>query len=379
MGHVPGEKIHDDAAGVTRREFLHRGSMVPAIVACGIGWTPALAADARAAARDRPSSVPRPYPPSDVIGQIRWAPPETIIRKACGSDNWPITWGDDDALYTAYGDGWGFEPKVDRKLSLGLAKVIGGPEDFHGVNIRSASGEQIGDGAAGKKASGLLMVDGVLYLWARNAGNAQLAWSEDRGATWRWAPWRFAESFGCPTFLNFGRNYAGARDEYVYVYSLDGDSAYKPVDAMVLARVPKGHVREREAYEFWAGTRPAEPVWTTDIYGRRSVFVHPGRCYRSSVCYAAPLGRYLWWQALPAGPDPDLRRQGGFAIYDAPQPWGPWTTVYFAERWDVGPGESAAIPTPWIAPDGRSFWLVFSGDDCFSVRKAWVTLKETDR
>src|SRR4051794_23883688 len=34
------------------------------------------------------------------------------------------------------------------------------------------------------KASGILMVDGVLYLWVRNVGNAQLAWSRDRGKTW---------------------------------------------------------------------------------------------------------------------------------------------------------------------------------------------------
>ena len=40
----------------------------------------------------------------------------TIVRKALDSDNWPITWGDDDQLYTAYGDGRGFEPFVKTKL-----------------------------------------------------------------------------------------------------------------------------------------------------------------------------------------------------------------------------------------------------------------------
>ena len=323
-----------------------------------------------------PSMAPKPpYPPSKVIGEIRWAPPETIVRKACGGDNWPLTWGDDNAIYTAYGDGWGFEPKVERKLSLGLAKVVGGPRDLTGVNIRSGSAEQIGQGSAGKKASGLLMVNGVLYMWTRNADNSQLAWSRDHGATWKWARWRFTESFGCPTFLNFGRDYAGARDEYVYVFSLDGDSAYEPADVMVLARVPKNSIQKREAYEFWAGTDPAKPAWTPDIRQRRGVFIHAQRCYRSSVCYAAPLKRYLWWQALPKTDGGDLRREGGFAVYDAPEPWGPWTTAFFTERWDVGPGESATIPTKWIAADGLVFWLVFSGDDCFSVRKASVMLK----
>jgi hypothetical protein len=44
----------------------------------------------------------------------------------------------------------------------------------------------------------------MLYLWARNAGNAQLAWSKDHGETWEWAGWKWTTSFGCPTFLNCG-------------------------------------------------------------------------------------------------------------------------------------------------------------------------------
>ncbi|MCI0723306.1 MAG: beta-lactamase family protein, partial [Acidobacteria bacterium] len=118
-----------------------------------------------------------PYPPSPVINEIRWAPKETIARHAEGSDNWPMTWADDDALYGAYGDGNGFEPFIPDKLSMGFARIAGRPPNFTGSNIRAPTGETRGEGAAGKKASGILMVDGVLYLWARNAGNAQLAWS----------------------------------------------------------------------------------------------------------------------------------------------------------------------------------------------------------
>ena len=102
---------------------------------------------------------------------------------------------------------------MPKKLGLGFARVEGDPPDFKGVNVRSPSGEQSGNGAKAKKASGILCVEGVLYLWTRNAGNAQLAWSKDHGKTWQWADWKFTTSFGCPTFLNFGKNYAGARDD----------------------------------------------------------------------------------------------------------------------------------------------------------------------
>lgn len=91
----------------------------------------------------------------------------------------------------------------------------------------------------------------------------------------------------------------------------------------------------------------------------------------ASSPYNAGLRRYLWCQTLPGG---DARFRGGFAIYDAPEPWGPWTTVAYTEEWDVGPGESSGFPTKWMSSDGRTVHLVFSGDDCFSVRKATFVL-----
>jgi CubicO group peptidase (beta-lactamase class C family) len=312
-----------------------------------------------------------PYPPSPVIRSIQWAPRESIIRKARGSDTWPLTWADDDALYTAFGDGRGFEPFVPRKLSLGFARVLGSPGDFAGINIPSATGERLGEGAAGKKASGILMVGGVLYTWVRNASNSELAWSSDHAKTWTWGGWRFETSFGCPTFLNFGRNYAGARDDFVYIYSPESDSAYRAADRMILARVPKARITERAAYEFFAGVgESGMPVWTRDIAERRAVFHHPGGCYRSSISYDAGLKRYLWCQTLPGG---DARFRGGFGIYDAPEPWGPWTTLFLTEDWDVGPGETCSFPTKWMSADGKIIHLVFSGDDAFSVRSATLS------
>ncbi|MFQ6035356.1 MAG: serine hydrolase, partial [Sedimentisphaerales bacterium] len=292
-----------------------------------------------------------PYPRSSVITGIEWAPAETIIRQAKGSDNWPITWADDDNLYTAYGDGWGFEPKTKKKLSLGVAKIIGMPPDFRGVNIRTESGERVGQGAKGAKASGMLCVDGVLYMLVRNVGNSQIAWSSEHGKTWTWCDWKFTESFGYPTFLNFGKDYAGARDNFVYVYSHDSDSAYEPADRFVMARVPRDKICQRDAYEFFKGLDETnQPIWTKDIRDRGAVFINPGRCYRSGITYNPALRRYLWCQTLYS--DSDMRFEGGLGIFDGPQPWGPWTTVFYTENWDVGPGETNCFPTKWMSSDG---------------------------
>jgi uncharacterized protein DUF4185 len=315
-----------------------------------------------------------PYKPSKLIARIDWAPKESIVRKARGGDNWPITWADDGHLYTAYGDANGFEPKLPEKLSMGLARVEGDAENFHGYNLRSPTFEQKGEGPRGKKASGMLMVEGVLYALIRNAGNSQLAWSRDRGQTWAWSDWRFSSGFGCPTFLNFGSHYAGARDEFVYIYSHDTDTAYQPADGVALARVPRTKITDQSAYEYFQGLdSTAQPRWSKSIQDRGHIFVHSGKCYRTTVSYNAALKRYLLCQIV-ADPTRDSRFGGGFGIYESPDPWGPWSTVYYTTDWDVGPGETCSLPTKWMSADGKTLYLVFSGDDCFSVRKATLLL-----
>jgi CubicO group peptidase (beta-lactamase class C family) len=315
--------------------------------------------------------APSPYPLSTVITGITWAPKESIVRKAKDSDIWATTWADDGHLYTAYGDGTGFVPKVPEKLSQGLARIEGGPDDFTGVNVRSPTFEAKGDGPKGKKASGLLMVGGVLYAWVRNTGNAQLAWSADRGKTWEWADWTFTKGFGCPTFLNYGANYAGARDDFVYVYSHDADSAYSPAPRVVLARVSRGRIKERAAYEFFRWVNAdGRPDWSKDPADCGAVFVNPLGCYRITVSYNAALKRYLLCQA-----GADWKAKAGFGVFDAPEPWGPWTTVTYVPQWDVDPGETCSLPTKWMSGDGKAVHLIFSGGDCFALRKATLTTK----
>ena len=292
------------------------------------------------------------YPPSPVIAGIDWAPADTIVRRARDGDNWPVTWADDDALYTTCGDGTGFPPKVERKLSCGFARVTGAPDDFTGANVRSAA-EQLGDGRKGKKGWGILSVGGTLYLWLGHADNnggrrpARLVATTTPGR-WTFADWRFAE-FGLVGFVNFGKDYAGARDDFVYAYSHDGPRADTPADRFVLMRAPKDRLTQRAAWEFLekldGGGRP---VWTADVGRRAGVFTNPDACLRSAMTYNAGLRRYLWWQQVPQPKGHqdrgDTRFAGGFGVYDAPEPWGPWTTAYFTPRWDVGPGRARRLP-----------------------------------
>jgi CubicO group peptidase (beta-lactamase class C family) len=300
-----------------------------------------------------------PYPPSPVIHGAVFG--SEIRRSAIDSDNWPLTWGDDDAQYTSYGDGFGFEPYVESKLGMGFARIIGGSVDYRGVNLRS-DGERTGGGARSPKASGILMLKGVLYLWVRNVGNSQLWWSQDHGKTWK-SGFKMDAGFGSPAFLNFGPDYAGARDGFVYTYSQEGPAAYESDNGVVLARVPKGLIRERGAWEFYVGTDLAgHAQWTPEVAKQRPVFVYPANCNRVDVVYDAGLGRYL----MALGYD----HAGGWGLFDAPEPWGPWTTVLH-RQWDVPDTHGYRLPAKWISADGLKLTLVFSGlkpNDAFCTR-----------
>jgi len=309
-------------------------------------------------------AVRAPYAPSPVIRGAGFA--KEMGHFAVDSDNWPLTWGDDGAQYTSYGDGFGFEPRVEKKLGMGFARIDGGPGDLRGTNVRS-DGERIGDGAKSAKASGILMVDGVLYLWVRNVANAQLLWSRDHAKTWQ-PGFKMEAGFGSPAFLNFGANYAGARDGFVYTYSQDGPSAYESDNRLLLARVPKNRIRDRAAWEFFQRLDDGgRPVWTADAASRGAVFSYPANCSRVDAVYDAGIRRYL----LAVGYD----HAGGWGLFDAPEPWGPWTTVLH-RQWDVVGTHGYRLPAKWISKDGLTLTLVFSGvkpHDALSTRTLTLT------
>lgn len=305
---------------------------------------------------------------SPVLRGVGWAPPETITRAAIGSDNWPLTWCADGSQFTSYGDGWGFEPRVEQKLSLGFARLTGGPDDFVATNLRSATGERVGDGAQGAKASGLVALGGRLLMAVRNTGNSQLVWSDDGGQSWTWGG-KFSTSFGCPALLNVGRDHAGAPDEYVYLYSQDTDSAYEPADGVVLARAPRAQANAPAAYRYFAGLDGDSPQFSADVADRVPVLVRRAGCERLDVVWQAKLGRYL--MTVSYG------HSGGWGIYDAPAPWGPWTMVWSTPNWGLGETHGYRLPLAWWGPGPTGFRLVFSGrgeNDACCVRRGTLLL-----
>ena len=344
-----------------------------------------------------PAAEP-PCPHSAVIESITWHW-ETYTNAAPGSDLWPITWGPDDHLYTAWGDGGGFGgTDSDGRVAMGFARIEGTPEYWRGFNINGGKNPEHPAAFPSKgKTMGLAFVDGVLYATVNLQDgkwpdvNHALAWSTNSGADWTRADWLFAKdagNFQPAVFLQFGRDYSGVPEPlagYVYLYGGRHASGRAPGNQLFLARVPRQHLRERAAYEFFQrrdGT--GQPVWTTDFASAQPVLADVNGLSLGAAVYAPALKRFLL-TAFHSGP-------GQLGVFDAPNPWGPWTSVAYSEDWGgmgaPGEGLTCSFPQKWMSADGLTLWSVFSayGDsakkginahDRFNLVKATVKLRAT--
>lgn len=338
----------------------------------------------------------QPYPDSLVARGIflDWS---THQRHAPGSDNFQLTWSDDDHLYGAWGDGGGFYgTNGNGRVGLGFARVEGNRDDYRGFNVWGGFEAQNSATFEGKSWA-TISLEGDLYMWVvpdhpegksyRNHYEyVELAKSEDKGASWSKASWRFEQSEGLtiPTFLNFGKDNADVPVEfgdYVYSYFLAPQSTTMEqegpngVNLMVHrpGRIYLGRVLgdrlmgSKENHQFFTGRDAlGQPTWGR-LEDKQPVFEDEnGVGWCLSASYNPHLDRVILVTQ---------HRQttsGLLGIFDAPTPWGPWSTIeYFEIDAPFGkdrPGSElpwannvffAAFPTKWL--DEETFVLNFTG------------------
>jgi hypothetical protein len=332
-----------------------------------------------------------PYPDSEVIEgfELDWS---THQRGAEGSGDWGITWADNDHQYTAWGNGGGFgEPGADDRVFLGFARIEGDADNYRAVNVWGGADAE-NPAEFGGKAYSLLSVEGTLYTWrcgdtdgATSLDFQELYRSTDYSATWRSTGVKFTQSsfadgdpgFYCPTFLQFGKDYGGARDDYVYMYAPNIQqtaSLYPQVPGeVILIRAPKTRVNVRSAYEFYAGVgTDGEPVWTFDANDRLPVFedAENGITQHIATVYNPGLDRYI------LATEHSAHAEGNIGIYDAPTPWGPWTTVHFSDSFGrfetLDNGFMWVFPSKWLSENGEDFVMIYTGK---GRNDSWNTLK----
>jgi len=374
-----------------RRDFLNGGSFLGAALALP-GRTRLYAAAAQTAGQARKRIV-----------KVEFGKP--IRLPGSHGDTWTTTWADDDELYTAADDTFGFNNSSDGNLAV--HRLSGTPADLRGATVNAMAEfgkecEKKGDGAVWK-ASGFTCVDGVLYLsvsrhyantgvgdkggspdhyWVQETWDASIVKSTDHGKTWSPTP-KIGQAmfpgklFSVPYFVQYGKDgrvegedvHASweARDRFDYVYAVSNDGAWNDGNWMTMGRVSRGLIGrlDPEDWEFihdWTDKR--EPIWGPRHDNAVYMFRSPGRTSMTGIHYLAPLGLYVlpqWYYDHAEDPMARKISRTIWEIYSAPAPWGPWT-LFHRQVWDPEGFYNPCIPSKFISPDGRHFWIITAGD-----------------
>jgi len=322
-----------------------------------------------------------PYPQSKLIKGIRWLT-EPILDNNVG-DVWSNTWADDDNLYLVGDDTFlGDDP---RGRNLSIYKGEGMPPEHKVTPINDMQEFLQAVVAPWWKGAGLACIDGVLYLGlysqsnpnelspsrlAHNADHSSIIKSTDYGQTWSGSPDEHlanpmfpGKEFSTPFFVQYGKNYSGAMDEYVYMCSNDG--GWNNWNRMMLARVLRtkiGALDRRDWEFFMAADGQNRSTWTSDVDQSGSIFEHKLHTSMTGIHYVPALDRFLmpqWGYTDLNGENP--LRQTYMHLYEAPKPWGPWALVHVEE--DFGNAwYNPSFPAKWFEDGGLRMWLVSSGD-----------------
>lgn len=345
------------------------------------------------------------YCPSSAITSMTWNW-SSGFNQQNSSDLWAQTWGADGNDYAFFGDGLGFFGS-GKKLSFGIGELMGaaGPiSSSNAVNVYGGTNDLQG------KATSLLAVGSDYYaigsVWQPSdppnngygaPAHVEIEYSAGNAYSWQsnYAAWTFCVSGVnpggfCPgEFVQYGPGYAGAKDSYVYLYGMTtqcffGISTPGPAYTY-LFRVPSDQILSQEAYEAFTGLdNNGNPVWSSTWADMQPVFTDrgPSPMGIAAVVYNSALGRFI------------AEGQGGFVnqavFYDAPNPWGPWTSIgYYNSNADntggwgnLGTtnftlghtGDSLGINFINKWSTGNTMWAVFSSDGIASTNTSLPSL-----
>ncbi len=291
-----------------------------------------------------------PYPLSKY--KITWQS-STLKQSGVGGDLWPTTWGSDDRLYTAWGDG---AVVCGSKVQWGIAALSGTTPN---ANLTKVYCKPVNSGKG--KVSGIVAAQGKLYAVVNNQDRAwpnpsfSLYQSLDLGRTWKKTSVSWTGNTGDirPTgFVQFGKN-ATSTDGYIYFIANKAEGL-SSADSIYMFRVPAGSILNKSLYQSYVGDGTTS-VWKAGAVPT-PIFVDSAKGVAGGdITYNPGLKTYLL--AAPHGQGDQI------GVFSGPNPFGPWTTVDYRDGWlGIRGGEYLGMrfPIKWMSQSGLSIWTIFS-------------------
>jgi hypothetical protein len=318
-------------------------------------------------------------------------------------DIWSMTWVD-DVTYAACNDTMGcpdilyhkctsnnmsYKDALGRNLIITIIK--GEPKNCQVYTVNPM--EQLGscteyvNGLGAWKSSGLVSVDGVLYLmifrhrypidlkkypWWK-AEKPTIIKSKDYGATWSKVSNNpmFDDKFGNASFVQFGKENENAPKGYVYAISA-GEGQWVNNSTCILGRVRKENIMDADRWEFYCGIANEKPFWgklsnsMPVIEKKEKIGCAPEIIYHSYLkkyilmTFSAPYLKkeYNNWKDAEI----DHGKKTLFSIFLANELWGPWECTYEGDGTGVC-DYNPRIPLMWLQnQDTKRLWLVSGGN-----------------
>jgi hypothetical protein len=372
------------------------------------------------------------YCPSPVISGMTWNWSGT--NQQDGSDLWSTTWGSDGNIYLFFGDGGGFYGSNSAgRTSFGLAKLTGSTPGLttsdasnvyggynntaHPATIQGKSNSIISiasnfyalggiwqpsdpnkpaDGSNGPNHYEIIYSNGNPYSWQSNYSNWFFCFENPPGTNQsnNTNPLGF-----CPvSFVEFGAGNGGAIDNYVYLLGATTENFIGNGGSCActyLARVlnDNADILNKNSYQVLTGFNtsggPIWSAWNPNVTNMYPIFVDNGPRAMSigKMVYNSALQRFI---AVGQGGSVNQA-----AFYDAPNPWGPFTSIaYFPSNLDntggwgnlgttsftAGYGDSLGINfmNKWTSSNGLTMWATFSSDKYASSNAFLVPLRGQD-
>jgi hypothetical protein len=299
-------------------------------------------------------------------------------------DTWFNTWADDGNIYATSDDSVGFNTTCRNNFVVN--ELTGNDPSQLASPFTNCMTGYGGEGARQNyhdgrtwKTDGVISVDGTLYVVVarqvdgyggypvgyQSSTDASIIKSTDHGRTWSngfgttsdpggappppnasgtGAEAMFpGSSFATPVFINYGQDdnpasTADGGDQYVYAISNDGwayDGNY-----MMLGRVLRSKIGDLNAadWQYYSGpadgdgTRSAN--WSSNVSKATRIISAAHQLGQSGVQYIQGLHKYIltsfYFPFNTQWPNGGQSAHVTWSFYQAPHPWGPWTTFYSA-------------------------------------------------